>query len=446
MTEHLSLLELNQLIKQALSAQLQPTYWVVAEIGELRVAQNGHCYLDLVDKGDDRLLAKVRATIWSYTFRTLRGWFEAMTGEALRPGLKILAQVEVKFHELYGLSVNVKDIDAQYTLGERARRRQQVVQQLINEGVYEMNKGLPLPTVPQRIAVISSPTAAGLGDFMDQLAHNRGGYRFDVQLFRASMQGDDAAASIVAALLDVYQRMERPEPSYDVVVIIRGGGAQVDLDCFDTYELAAHIAQFPLPVITGIGHERDETVADLVAHTKMKTPTAVAEFLIDGITTYHERIESYLQRIVNRTEQVLRENTYQLEGLQTTLKYTLSSRVQQQRQRLTQHQERLQYAMQTLLRQQRENLIRWPESLRTQARHQLHRWQQQLATQEKVVALIDPASILRRGFTQTSVNGKLLSRAGTVAPGDTLRTLSHDTIYTSTLQQQQKRYDGQEES
>ena len=270
--EHLSLLELNQLIKQALSSQLQPTYWVVAEIGELRVAQNGHCYLDLVDKGDDRLLAKVRATIWSYTFRTLRGWFEAMTGEALRPGLKILAQVEVKFHELYGLSVNVKDIDAQYTLGERARRRQQVVQQLMDEGVYEMNKGLLLPVVPQRVAVISSPTAAGLGDFMDQLAHNRGGYRFEVQLFKASMQGDGAEASIVTALLEVYQRMEEYGSEYDVVVIIRGGGAQVDLDCFDTYTLASHIAQFPIPVITGIGHERDETVADLVAHTKNEDP------------------------------------------------------------------------------------------------------------------------------------------------------------------------------
>ena len=219
MTDHLSLVELNQLIKQALSAQLQPTYWVVAEIGELRVAQNGHCYLDLVEKGDDRLLAKVRATIWAYTFRNLQGWFESVTGEALRPGLKILAQVEVQFHELYGLSFNVKDIDAQYTLGERARRRREVIQQLIDEGVYEMNKALPLPLVPQRVAVISSPTAAGLGDFMDQLQRNRGGYRFEVQLFKASMQGDAAEASIVAALLAVYDCLEQRGP-----VLRRGGG------------------------------------------------------------------------------------------------------------------------------------------------------------------------------------------------------------------------------
>ena len=436
--QHLSLLELNQLIKQALSAQLQPTYWVVAEIGELRVAQNGHCYLDLIDKGEDRLLAKVRATIWSYTFRTLRGWFEAMTGEALRPGLKILALVEVKFHELYGLSVNVKDIDAQYTLGERVRRRQQVVQQLIDEGVYEMNKGLVLPLVPQRVAVISSPTAAGLGDFMDQLAHNRGGYQFEVRLFRAAMQGDTAEASITAALLEIYQCLDEG-PCFDLVVIIRGGGAQVDLDCFDTYGLAAHIAQFPLPVITGIGHERDETVADLVAHTKMKTPTAVAEFLIDGITTYDERLESYRQRIANRTEQLLRERKYQLDSEQTTLKYALSSRLQQQRQAVTQRKEQLQYAVQTQLRQQHDNLTRWPVTLRTQSTHQLRRWQAQLATQEKVMSLVDPVSIMKRGFTQTYVNGRLLSGAESVPEGSELTTFTHDKTYISVLQNQKKR-------
>lgn len=434
--EHLSLLELNQLIKQALSAQLQPTYWVVAEIGELRIAQNGHCYLDLVDKGNDRLLAKVRATIWSYTFRTLQGWFEAMTGEALRPGLKILAQVEVKFHELYGLSVNVKDIDAQYTLGERARRRQQVVQQLINEGVYEMNKGLPLPIVPQRIAVISSPTAAGLGDFMDQLAHNRGGYRFEVQLFKASMQGEAAEASMVAALLDIYQRLEQHDDLFDLVVIIRGGGAQVDLDCFDTYGLASHIAQFPLPVITGIGHERDETVADLVAHTKMKTPTAVAEFLIDGITTYDEQLESYRQRIENHTRQILREQTYQLDNWQTTLKYSLSSQVQRQRQELIQRKERVQYAAQTLLRQQRNQLAQWPVTLRTQSQNQLRRWQQQLSTHEKVMSLVDPVSIMKRGFTQTYVSGTLLSRAGAIPKGSELQTITANRTFISILQEQ----------
>ncbi len=443
--EHLSLVELNQLIKQALSVQLQPAYWVVAEIGELRVAQNGHCYLDLVEKGEDRLLAKMHATIWSYTFRNLQSWFESITGEALRPGLKILAQVEVKFHELYGLSMNVRDIDAQYTLGERARRRREVIQQLIDEGVYEMNKALSLPVVPQRVAVISSPTAAGLGDFMEQLRNNRGGYRFDVQLFKASMQGDAAEASIVAALLEVYDCLEQRGPCFDVVVVIRGGGAQVDLNCFDTYGLATHIAQFPLPVITGIGHERDETVADLVAHTKMKTPTAVAEFLVDGITVYDERIEGYRQRLERQTNHLLREQTYRLESLQTTLRYALSARLQQQKQHLTQRQDQLQYVAQTRLRQERERLTRWPETLRAQTQHQLQRWQQQLDTHEKVVTLVNPASILRRGFTQTYVNGKLLPKAGKIAAGSEIRTLTADKILISTLQEQRPRNDGQKE-
>ena len=441
--EHLSLVELNQLIKQALSAQLQPTYWVVAEIGELRVAQNGHCYLDLVEKGTDRLLAKVRATIWAYTFRSLQSWFESITGEALRPGLKILAQVEVKFHELYGLSFNVKDIDAQYTLGERARRRREVIQQLIDEGVYEMNKALPLPVVPQRVAVISSPTAAGLGDFMNQLQHNRGGYRFEVQLFRASMQGDAAEASIVAALLAVYDCLEQRGPCFDVVVVIRGGGAQVDLDCFDTYGLATHIAQFPLPVITGIGHERDETVADLVAHTKMKTPTAVAEFLIDGLTAYDERLEGHRQRLERQTTHRLREQTYRLDSLQTTLRYALTSQLQQKQQHLAQRQAQLQYTTQAKLRQERERLTRWPEVLRSQTQHQLQRWQQQLATQEKVMTLVNPVSILRRGFTQTYVNGRLLTKAGKIAVGSEIRTLTAHQTLISTLQAQRPRNDGQ---
>ena len=281
---------------------------------------------------------------------------------------------------------------------------------------------------------------------MDQLATNRGGYRFDVRLFKASMQGDDAAASMVAALLEVHQLSEQSATRYDVVVIIRGGGAQVDLDCFDTYELATHIAQFPLPVITGIGHERDETVADLVAHTKMKTPTAVAEFLINGITTYDERLEASWQRVVNRTEQLLREHTFRLDSLQTTVKYTVSSQMQQQRQQLAQYQDRLQYASQILLRQQHENLVRWPETLRTRTTLQLQRWQRQLATQEKVISLLDPASILRRGFTQTYVNGTPLAQAGKVAAGAILRTITHDNQYTSTVQEHQKRNHGQEEN
>ncbi|MGB3851994.1 MAG: exodeoxyribonuclease VII large subunit [Tunicatimonas sp.] len=444
--EHLSLVELNELVKQALSAQLQPAYWVVAEIGELRVAQNGHCYLDLVEKGDNRLLAKMRATIWSYTFRNLQGWFESVTGEALRPGLRILAQVEVKFHELYGLSFNVKDIDAQYTLGERARRRREVIQQLIDEGVYEMNKALPLPVVPQRVAVISSPTAAGLGDFMDQLQHNRGGYRFEVQLFKASMQGDAAEASIVAALLEVYDCLERQGPCFDVVVVIRGGGAQVDLDCFDTYGLATHIAQFPLPVITGIGHERDETVADLVAHTKMKTPTAVAEFLINGLTTYDERIEGYRQRLERQTRHLLREQAYQLDNRQTTLRYALSAQLQQQSQRLDRRQEQLQYAAQNHLRQQQDRLARWSEALRAQTQRQLQHWRQQLDTQGKLLTLVDPASILRRGFTQTYVNGKLLTKATKIPKGSEVRTLTADQTLISTLQEQRPRDDGQTKS
>lgn len=222
MHQYISLSTLNGLIKKTLDAQMESSYWVVAEIGEIRQHSSGHCYLELVEKEGAHVCAKIRATIWSYTYRRLSGWFSAITGQDLRAGMKILSQVEVQFHELYGLSLNIKDIDASFTLGERARRRQEVIAQLTEEGVIDMNKSLPLPLVPQRIAVISSPTAAGYGDFVEQLRNNRYGYRLHLQLFQAAMQGRDAEESIIAALHAIYAQAETQIP-YDAVVIIRGG-------------------------------------------------------------------------------------------------------------------------------------------------------------------------------------------------------------------------------
>jgi len=266
--EHLSLATLNQIIKDTLNTTLEPSYWVVAEIAELRTNYSGHCYLEFIQKEEEsgKILAKTRGTIWSYTYRTVSAWFQSITGEELRSGITVLANVQVQFHEVYGLSLNVKDIDPNFTLGERARKKQEIIKQLEEDGIFEMNKSLKLPLVPQRIAVISSETAAGYGDFMNQITHNDFGYKIETLLFPATMQGDKAPNAIINALLQVHNTMDK----FDALIIIRGGGAQVDLDCFDHYELAAHIAQFPLPVFTGIGHERDETICDLVAHTSLK--------------------------------------------------------------------------------------------------------------------------------------------------------------------------------
>ena len=309
--QYISLLELNNLIRQTLDSSLAPYYWVVAEISELRVVQKGHCYLELVEKESNYLQAKLRATIWAYDYRNISGWFESTTGETLKPGMKVLAKLRVEFHELYGISANIKEIDPQFTLGERARKKQEVIAKLVADGVFDMNKQLLLPYVPQRIAVISSATAAGYGDFMHHLQQNEKGYDFQVKLYSAVMQGSEAPGTIIAALHDIHSNLEL----YDVIVIIRGGGAQVDMDCFDDYELASHIAQFPLPVITGIGHERDESIADLVAHTKLKTPTAVSAFLISGVATFEQRIDRLAQRIENNVRHICQAQSYRLEEL-----------------------------------------------------------------------------------------------------------------------------------
>ena len=284
MNERLKLSELNGLVKKAVSDTFTAPIWIIAEISELKTNRSGHCYLALIEKDDngDTILAQARATIWSYTFRMLKPYFETTTGQQFVEGLKVLVSVSVEFHELYGYSLNIRDIDPTYTLGDMARRRIEIIARLKADGVSEMNKELEIPLVPQKIAVISSSTAAGFQDFVDQLTNNPKGYQFHFKLFPAIMQGNQAESSIIGALEQIYLY----EVFFDVVVIIRGGGSQADLSCFDNYNLAYFITQFPLPVITGIGHEKDDSIVDFVAHTRLKTPTAVAEFLIGSVSRF----------------------------------------------------------------------------------------------------------------------------------------------------------------
>lgn len=439
---HINLIELNTLIKETLDTQMEPSYWVVAEIGEMRQNSSGHCYLELVEKEGNHVSAKIKATIWCYTFRKLSGWFSAITGEELRAGMKILSNVEVKFHELYGLSLNVKDIDANFTVGERSRRRQEVIMQLAADGVMDMNKSLPLPLVPQNIAVISSPTAAGFGDFMDQLKRNRYGYVFHVQLFKATMQGKEAEESIITALHEVFYRHEKEIAQYDAVVIIRGGGAQVDLDCFDTYDLASHVAQFPLPVITGIGHERDETVTDLVAHTKMKTPTAVAEFLISGMQSFEEQIDEYLERIIHFAEQVVSEKKYQLESIQNQLRFAVSSHVSSDKNQLVRLKEKMKQLVASKLKSSQDQLQQLQKSLKRETNDQLEYANTRLDTYQRYLYLLSPDNIMKRGYSLTYVNGKPLQNGYSFKRGDQVTTLSQHHILKSILESSETRENG----
>ena len=301
--DSLSLLELNSLVRRSLEQCLPDEYWIQAELSDVRSNTTGHCYLEFVQKDprSNNLVAKARGMIWNNIYRLLKPYFEESTGQLFTSGIKVLVKVTVQFHELYGYSLTVLDIDPAYTLGDMARRRREILLQLEEEGVLTLNKELEMPVLPQRVAVISSATAAGYGDFCHQLQHNPGGFYFYTELFPALMQGNQVEESVLAALDRINARINE----FDVVVIIRGGGATSDLSGFDTYLLAAACAQFPLPIITGIGHERDDTVLDSVAHTRVKTPTAAAAFLIGTFREQDGQLETWKNEFIVGVQELL---------------------------------------------------------------------------------------------------------------------------------------------
>ncbi len=274
MDKHYKLSEVCSIVEDVITMETE-TYWVQAEIASISV-RGGHCYLDLVEKSVSGIVAKMRATIWANVYALLRPYFHEETGTDLQVGMQVLVEATVDFHAVYGLSLNITNIDPTYTIGDLAKQRQETIAKLLAEGVMDMNKSLALPTIVRRIAVISSESAAGYGDFRRQLED--GGYRFETTLFPAIMQGEHAPKSIIAAL----DTIANQEEEWDAVVIIRGGGATTDLTCFDDYNLCNHCAQFPLPIITGIGHTKDVSVLDMVSFAPLKTPTAVAQYFVDG--------------------------------------------------------------------------------------------------------------------------------------------------------------------
>jgi exodeoxyribonuclease VII large subunit len=392
----LTLFELNSRIKSAISQALPDLCWVIAEIAESKCNQKGHCYLDLVEKEDHKTIAQMRATIWAYDYRTLSRKFELAARTQIRPGIKVMLLVSVSYHEVYGLSLNVKDIDPAYTMGEMALRKKEIIGRLRKEGLLDLNKELPLPLVPQNIAIISSPTAAGYGDFINQLDNNPYGYRFSHALFPAMMQGAETEGSVIAA----FDRVEKSGRAFDIAVVIRGGGSVADLSSFDSYELARRIATFPLPVITGIGHEKDDTIADIVAHTKMKTPTAVAEFLISGARSFEERIIGIEDALRLFSERLLGDAAYTLNALAGRLALVPLHITASHQARLDSHE----------------------KGLRVSVRQYLQHKQNKLASLEQAVRLLDPVNVLKRGYSITRHNGKALRDATLVRKGDVIET------------------------
>ena len=417
----LSLVELNQRIRMTLEQAFPDTYWVRAEMSDVREnGASGHCYLEFIEKDprSGQLLAKVRGAIWAKTFRLLKPYFEMETGQRFVSGLKVLVRVTVDFHELYGLSLTVVDIDPAYTLGDMARKRLEIIRQLQEEGVFELNKELPLPLLPRRIALISSPTAAGYEDFMNQLTHNRAGYPFYVKLFPALMQGERTEESVIAALDRIYAHQEL----FDVVALLRGGGATSDLNSFDSYLLAANCAQFPLPILTGIGHERDDTVVDLVAHTRLKTPTAVAEFLIARMDQAAQTVEELQQTMTQSASMRLLQEKQRLQSYATRFPALVGQRMERNRTLLHQLGAKLPTMAQGFVERKRAMVDRLVMQLRNATTTHLAEKQRFLQLQEQFVRMASPDYILRRGYSLTLREGKIIKRAEELQAGEELTT------------------------
>ena len=425
----LTLYELNGLVRQTLRLTLDTPYWVCAEISELRV--NRHCYIELVQKDDygSSMIAKARAQIWASRWSMLSAMFERATGQRLAPGLQVMVQVEVTFHELYGFSLNIIDIDPTYTLGDIAKRRREIMQQLREEGVIDMNKELPLPRLLQRVAVISSASAAGYGDFCNQLHGNRRGLAFVTQLFQASMQGANTDVSIIAAL----DRIAAQADLWDIVVITRGGGATSDLNCFDSLELAENVAQFPLPIITGIGHERDDTVIDMVAHTRVKTPTAAAEFLIHHQEMELDTLENLYESILSEAASMLSEEKNRLKTLSSQLPLISSQFTAKARLHLVQLLNSVESMCSQITAREGRRLAALDNKLPMLAPMLLSREKARLEMADVKISSADPQRILNLGFSITRIKGKAVRNASCVKEGDVITTTLASGTVTSTV-------------
>jgi exodeoxyribonuclease VII, large subunit len=418
-----SLYELNSTIKKLLKEIFLESLWIRAQISEIHTNANGHCYIELIEYDTDRrVIARQKATIWATTYKMLRPYFEQTAGYELQAGLEILVCCTIEMHESYGLSLNIIDINPEYTTGKIALDKEKILNRLSQDGVIELNRSLQLPALPRRIAVISSATAAGYEDFCHQINNNPYGYRFHTELFDARMQGNETEQSVTAALDTIFERADE----FDAVVIIRGGGATSDLSAFDNYNIATAIAQFPLPVVCGIGHLRDETVSDIVAYKSVKTPTAAAEFFVDIIREQEERLVWLTERIrraaaTNVERQKTRINTvwYRLHYLPKEILVGEYHRLDRQlsllltaaRQTLRSSQHRVNYLQYQVL-----NYVRQRTDTE---RHRIHLIEQRLEA-------TSPTNTLRRGFAIIRQNGKTVRSAKALDIRQAFQIVFHD--------------------
>ena len=444
--EAISLSELTYLIKESIDTRFSEYYMVVAEINQINVNYSGHAYLQLIEKDEKtkKTLANLRAVIWANKYNLISEYFESVTGSELQEEMKILVKTEVVFHPIYGLSLTIYDIDPTYTLGDIEKQKQKIITQLQEDGIFEMNKNIDIPLVPQRIAIISSPTAAGLDDFMNHLESNEYGYVFEHKLFKATMQGEKTEKSVISALDKIFTKHEQ----FDVVVIIRGGGSKLDLSAFDSYDIAANIAQFPLPILSGIGHQRDLSIADMVANKSLKTPTATADFIIQKIVDFETELNSAYENITDFVNDTINEEEYNLTFLKSQLNNLIISQITSHQTDLRIIYEQLKSKTNLSISKKEEFLNSLIEKLKFSILNDLKnletenlRLEKQLVDKsnnyfvakfneldiiESKLKAHNPQHILDLGFSITYKNGELLKTAKSIAKGDKIVTRLKD--------------------
>ena len=426
----ITLREFNNRIKRLLNNPAVCNCWICADLSDVNV-RGGHCYLELLEK-DERTgatVAKMRGIIWANRFAYLRQKFLQVTGQDLRSGMKVMLEVSVNYHEQYGISLIITDIDPSYTLGDMERLRREILTRLKAEGIIDMNKQLDFPAVPQRIAIVSAAGAAGYGDFMNQLHHNAYGLQFYTCLFPAVMQGKETVASVTAAL----DRINSHIDLFDCVVIIRGGGSTSDLNSFDDYNLAANVAQFPLPVVVGIGHERDVTILDYVACRRVKTPTAAAELLIGCGVEALAHIDELRETIVSIAREYITEAQLQMQYLTSTIPLVAGNIVERNRTRLQHIMQIVPLTAQSRIAQGNERLQFFLKQMQQASAQTIMREKMRLTAIYEKVQILSPQNTLRRGYSLTTVNGHAVTDASQLAAGDTITTHLANGTVTSTI-------------
>lgn len=447
-----TLSELQHEIKESISEQFPFAVWIVAEINTLTRHKSGHCYMELVQKSktSNSIIAQARATVWANKFSFISAYFESETDSELAAGMNVMLQVTITYHEVYGLSLNVIGINPTYTIGDVERAKKEIIDRLINEGVFDMNKTQTLPAVIQNIAVISSSTAAGYGDFVNHLETNTYGYHINITLFEAAMQGEQTETSI----LDALNRIGEEYENYDAVAIIRGGGSKNDLSWFDNYNIAYMVTQFPLPVISGIGHERDESIVDMVAHTRMKTPTAVANFIIDYNAQFEEQVDSTSSEIFgiakeflmssemylnNMTMSIMKvrtrlsKDTERCDKIMSEIRTGLNVRMKEEEMKLNMIGNKLETSPKRLISEQESHLNGIKELISRTTKHRIEKANEKLSFLEHRLTLNDPRTILKRGYSITRINGKVVTNDLETNEGDIMETLLYDGKVTSVV-------------